>query len=78
MAKPLTEKQQLTLQYVRDHIAVNGYPPTIAEVADHFGIYGQAAWLRLDAIRRKGHIEVSPRTARGIRVLHQVAGGGAL
>ncbi len=70
--KNLTHRQQQVLDYIRDHISVKGYPPTLREIAARFGLSGpRAAVKHLDALQRKGHIRRSPGSSRGIGILSQ-------
>jgi repressor LexA len=71
-----TARQQQVLDFLRRHVAERGFPPTIAEIAAHFGMRSpNAAAQHLRLLVRKGAIEVAPNLSRGIRV---VAAAGAL
>ncbi len=68
--KNLTHRQQQVLDYIRDHISVKGYPPTLREIAARFFLSGpRAAVKHLEALQRKGHIRRSPGSSRGIEIL---------
>ena len=65
----LTERQRAILDFVRERIAVDGLPPTWAEIARAFGFrQTRAAQKHLQAIAAKGHLELLPGKARGIRL----------
>jgi repressor LexA len=53
MSKELTEKQQMVLQYIREKIAESGFPPTIREIGDRFGITVKGAYDHIKAIEKK-------------------------
>jgi repressor LexA len=66
----LTARQQQILDLIRDAIENTGFPPTRAEIATELGFRSaNAAEEHLQALARKGAIEISPGTSRGIRLL---------
>jgi len=65
---PLTDRQQAILDHLRAHIAAEGRPPTLAEIARAFGFrQARSAQKHLAALAAKGAIERVPG-ARGIRL----------
>ncbi|MGL6290292.1 MAG: transcriptional repressor LexA [Silanimonas sp.] len=67
----LTDRQQAILDFLRDHIAAEGRPPTLAEIAQAFGFrQARSAQDHLQALAAKGVIELVPG-ARGIRLLDE-------
>ncbi|MFC5474094.1 transcriptional repressor LexA [Paraherbaspirillum soli] len=73
----LTARQQQILDLIKDAIENTGFPPTRAEIAAELGFRSaNAAEEHLQALARKGAIEISPGTSRGIRLLdtHQNVG----
>ena len=70
MAKGLTARQQAVLQYVVRYIQEIGYPPSIREIGENFGIGSlRGVTVHLDALQRKGYIERA-NTPRSIRITH--------
>ena len=66
----LTARQEEILNLIRDAIENTGFPPTRAEIANELGFKSaNAAEEHLQALARKGAIEISPGTSRGIRLL---------
>lgn len=66
---PLTARQAEILEAIRDHIAENGRPPARSELAKSLGIAStNAVFKHLAALEKKGAIELTPGSARGIRV----------
>jgi repressor LexA len=66
----LTDRQKEVLDYIRSFLRVNGFPPTRPEIRDHFGwASNNAATCHIEPLVKKGHIEIVPGIARGIRVL---------
>jgi len=66
----LTARQEQILGLIRDAIENTGFPPTRAEIAQELGFRSaNAAEEHLQALARKGAIEISPGTSRGIRLL---------
>ena len=65
----LTDRQQAILDFVRERIAVEGMPPTWAEIARAFGFrQTRAAQKHLQALEAKGYLTLLPGKARGIRL----------
>ncbi|MCH8979983.1 MAG: transcriptional repressor LexA [Armatimonadetes bacterium] len=70
MAKGLTARQEAVLQYVVRYIQEIGYPPSIREIGENFGIGSlRGVTVHLDALQRKGYIERA-NTPRSIRITH--------
>jgi repressor LexA len=66
----LTARQEQILNLIKDAIENTGFPPTRAEIANELGFKSaNAAEEHLQALARKGAIEISPGTSRGIRLL---------
>ena len=66
----LTPRQQEILELIRAFVAEFGIPPTRAEIAAELGFRSpNAAEEHLRALARKGAIELTPGTSRGIRLL---------
>lgn len=72
----LTARQEQILNLIREAIENTGFPPTRAEIASELGFRSaNAAEEHLQALARKGAIEISPGTSRGIR-LREMHGSG--
>jgi repressor LexA len=70
MAKGLTKRQELILQYILDYIQKEGFPPSIREIGRDFKIGSlRGVTVHLDALERKGYI-TRANTPRSIRVVH--------
>ena len=67
--KALTQRQQESLRYIRDYTLENSRPPTIREVAEHFGVTVKAAQDRITALRKKNFLAPSDNCSRSLRVL---------
>lgn len=66
----LTARQEQILNLIKEAIDNTGFPPTRAEIAQELGFRSaNAAEEHLQALARKGAIEISPGTSRGIRLL---------
>lgn len=66
----LTPRQEQILNLIKDAIDNTGFPPTRAEIASELGFKSaNAAEEHLQALARKGAIEISPGTSRGIRLV---------
>jgi repressor LexA len=65
----LTARQEQILNLIKEAIENTGFPPTRAEIAAELGFKSaNAAEEHLQALARKGAIEISPGTSRGIRL----------
>ena len=65
----LTARQQQILKLIENAISQTGAPPTRAEIADELGFKSaNAAEEHLQALARKGVIELVSGTSRGIRL----------
>ena len=70
LTNKLTDRQGEILQLVRELTEVSGFPPTRAEIAERMGFRSvNAAEQHLRALEKKGAIEISSGSSRGIRVL---------
>jgi repressor LexA len=66
---PLTERQGEILDFIRRWLAESGAPPTREEIARAFGFRSlNAAEQHLQALQKKGLIELVAGTSRGIRL----------
>lgn len=64
MGKPLTQIQSDTLDFIKDYIKINKFPPTRKEIAESFGIHVNAAQLRVEALIKKGAATHRPGVLR--------------
>ena len=75
MKTPLTKRQSEVLAFIASASAETGRPPTVREIADHFGFRSpRAVSDHLAVLERKGWIERDAGSARGIRVVDGVDG----
>jgi len=69
MTKELTDKQQIILNYIREKINESGFPPTVREIGDRFGITVKGAYDHLKVIEKKGYIKTEQNKSRAIVIL---------
>ncbi len=68
--RDVTELQAEVLQYIKQYIAENGYPPTLREISSWFGWSSvNAAADVLIRLERHGKLKLLPGRHRGMRVL---------
>ncbi|MCY3714217.1 MAG: transcriptional repressor LexA [Gemmatimonadetes bacterium] len=67
--KAMTEKQRNVYDYIRKKVGKIGYPPSVREIAQQFGISTRAAYDHLRAIEKKGHIRRDPMKPRAIEIV---------
>lgn len=70
MIEELTERQQAILEFIRQHITENGYPPTVREIGSAFGIRSTNGVAdHLKSLERKGYLERGSLKSRALRPL---------
>jgi repressor LexA len=68
----LTARQAEILEILRDYLAEHGRPPSRPELARKLGIAStNGVFKHLDALAKKGAIELVPNAARGIRIIRE-------
>ena len=68
--KKLTARQRAVLSFLIRFLEERGYPPTVREIALHFGLKGpRSPKKRLDALEEKGYIRRRPGKSRAIEVI---------
>ena len=69
MSEPLTERQAEILKLIKELTEVSGFPPTRAEIAERMGFRSvNAAEQHLRALERKGALDISSGSSRGIKI----------
>jgi len=75
--KSLTDRQQAILDFIEQSVNEEGFPPTIAEIAVAFSVRSTNSIRgHLQALARKGAIELVPSASRGIRLLKPAIANG--
>lgn len=69
MSKDLTDKQQMIFSYIKEKINDSGFPPTVREIGDRFGITVKGAYDHLKAIEKKGYLKTEQNKSRAIVIL---------
>jgi repressor LexA len=68
----LTDRQEKVLEFVKDFLEAEGYPPTVRDIAKSLNIVSLNAVRRhLLAIEKKGRIRLEPGKSRGIQILEE-------
>ena len=71
MKKILTQRQQAILDFIEDFSNKRGYPPTLREIGNEFGISStNGVRVNLAALEKKGYIIRRPWLSRGIELIH--------
>jgi repressor LexA len=66
----LPKRQQQIFDYIQKCQQNDGFPPSVRDIADHFGFKSPATVTEhLQALRKKGVLTVQPGQARSLRVL---------
>jgi repressor LexA len=70
MSEPLTERQEKILAFIKKSIQEQGYPPTIREIGEHFGIRStNGVNDHLKALERKGYLLRGELKSRALSVI---------
>ncbi len=70
MAKELTERQKQVFAFLQEFFQSRGYPPTLREIAGHFGLRGvRGVQKHLKSLERKGMIRRVPGNSRAMEIL---------
>lgn len=70
MRKELTSTQEKVLNFLKNYLGEKGFPPTLREIASHFGLKGPKAPQKTIAIlERKGYLRRIPGGSRAIEIL---------
>jgi repressor LexA len=67
----LTPRQRETLEEICRCVDVNGYPPTVQELADLFEVTPPSIHDRLNQLVHKGYLQRSAKKARGLTVVRR-------
>ena len=68
----LTERQQEVLDHIRNHIRTHGMPPSRSELGRTLKLVSKSAIAyHLQALERKGWIQLTPGLDRGIQLLRE-------
>jgi repressor LexA len=70
MTEPLTERQEKILAFIKKSLVEHGYPPTIREIGEHFGIRStNGVNDHLKALERKGYLLRGELKSRALSVI---------
>ncbi len=68
--KELTPTQEKVLNFLKDFLSEKGFPPTLREIASHFGLRGpRGPQKTLTLLEKKGFIRKVPGGSRAIEIL---------
>lgn len=71
----LTETQEKAFNFLREFLEEKGFPPTLREIASHFGLKGpKGPQKTLQILERKGYIRKTPGGSRAIEILNPKIG----
>jgi repressor LexA len=66
----LTPTQEKVFEFLKDFLRERGFPPTLREIASHFGLKGpKGPQKTLNILERKGYIRKVPGGSRAIEIL---------
>jgi len=70
MVNELTPRQKNVLDFLKNFLRKRGYPPSLREIASHFGLRGpKAPQKTLKILEKKGYLRRVQRGSRAIEIL---------
>ncbi len=67
--KKLTDKQSNILEFIKSNTKASGFPPSVREIGENFGITVKGAYDHIKAIEKKGFITTQQNKSRAIVVV---------
>ena len=67
--KGLTSRQAEILRFVRDQSKASGFPPSVREIGERFGLYPATVHDHIKALERKGYLYRQPNRSRALVVV---------
>lgn len=67
--KGITERQKEVLLFISEYSEVNSYPPTVREISEHFKISLHAVQGHIQALGKKGFLELTQKRSRSMKVI---------
>src|SRR6185503_19030456 len=64
----LTERQQAILDFINEYAESNGFPPSVREIGQKFGIYPATVQDHISALERKGFLQKKRFQSRSLSV----------
>lgn len=69
MKNKLTDRQREILNFIKNFIEINGFPPTLREIASAFNLVSTFGVKRhLDALKKKGFLSIESFASRAISI----------
>ncbi len=62
----LSEQLRQTLRFIHHFLEASGYPPSVREIGEEFGITPKAVHDRLNSLIRRGYLRREPYKSRGL------------
>jgi repressor LexA len=69
MRAQLTSRQKEILEFIKDFITEQGYPPTMREMCSHFSFLPRAATNHVNALIKKGYLSKKPMKSRSLEIV---------
>ena len=67
--RALTARQREVLNFIAQFTDDNGYPPTVREIGEKFGVSLRAVQDHIAALQKKGYVTSGQKRSRSIRVI---------
>jgi len=67
----LSKRQEAILEYIKEHVELKGYPPSVREIGEAVGLASSSTVHgHLARLEKKGYIRRDPTKPRAIEVIH--------
>ena len=67
----LTKRQEQVLEFIRSYTRESGYPPSVRDIGEEFGLSPATVHDHLKALERKGYLDKTPNRSRSLSVTKQ-------
>jgi len=71
IARPLTPRQKDVFEYIKNYLNINGYSPSLEEIATNFGISIPSVHQHIELIKKKGYLKKEESQSRSVSPLQE-------
>ena len=64
LQKPMTKQQLAIAVFLHTYLSINDNMPTLVQISEAFGVWGNATWCHIQALRKRGVLETSENTSQ--------------
>jgi repressor LexA len=71
LVQELTSRQEQVLRFIEDHTERSGFPPSVRDIGEQFGLNPATVHDHIKALERKGHLLRRPHRSRSLVVVNR-------